>query len=94
MQQEKERVVVTVIGKDRIGIVAGISSVLASKGANILDLTSTQMRDLFVMVTLVEIDPKKVSFKELQEALNDKAEELGVQVLAQHENIFKYMHRI
>ncbi|MGC8568845.1 MAG: ACT domain-containing protein [Nitrososphaeria archaeon] len=89
-----ERIVITVIGKDRIGIVAGVSSLLASMGANIVDLSSTQMRDLFVMVLLAEIDPSRTPLIKLQEALNEKARELGVQVVAQHENIFKYMHRI
>ncbi len=89
-----ERIVITVIGKDRIGIVAGISSLLASMGANIVDLSSTQMRDLFVMVLLAEIDSSRTPLVKLQEALKEKAEELGVQVVAQHEDIFKYMHRI
>ncbi len=89
-----ERVVITVIGNDRIGIVAGISSVLANNGINIIDLSSTQMRDLFVMVVLAELDIEKTSIEHLQAELNKKAEYLGVQVLVQHEDIFKFMHRI
>ncbi len=94
MSSSSDRIVVTVLGKDRIGIVAGVSSVLAECGANIIDLTSTQMRGLFVMMMLVDISQAKVSFEELQERLKKKGEELGVQVLAQHENIFYYMHRV
>jgi len=94
MSSNSDRIVVTVLGKDRIGIVAGVSSVLAECGANIIDLTSTQMRGLFVMMMLVDISQAKVSFEELQERLKKKGEELGVQVLAQHENIFYYMHRV
>ncbi len=94
MSSNSDRIVVTVLGKDRIGIVAGVSSVLAECGANIIDLTSTQMRGLFVMMMLVDISQAKVSFEELQERLRKKGEELGVQVLAQHENIFYYMHRV
>ncbi|MGC8661908.1 MAG: ACT domain-containing protein [Nitrososphaeria archaeon] len=91
---KSERVIITVIGKDRVGIVAGISSVLSENEVNIIDLSSTQMHDLFVMVTLAELDLEKISIELLQEELNKKARELGVQVLAQHEDIFKYMHRI
>lgn len=86
------RVVVTVIGKDRVGIVAGISSVLAENNANILDLASTQMRDLFVMVLLAEVQGEDL--EPLRQRLEGKARELGVQVLVQHEDIFKAMHRI
>jgi len=89
-----ERVIITVIGKDRIGIVAGISSVLANNEVNIIDLSSTQMRDLFVMVILAELDIEKTGIENLQAELNKKAEDLGVQVLVQHEDIFKFMHRI
>lgn len=91
---KSEKVIITVIGKDRIGIVAGISSVLANNGVNIIDLSSTQMNDLFVMVTLAELNPEKINIELLQTELNKKAKELGVQVLAQHEDIFKFMHRI
>ncbi len=86
------RVVVTVVGKDRVGIVAGISSVLAENNANILDLASTQMRDLFVMVLLAEVQGNELD--PLRAKLEGKAKELGVQVLVQHEDIFKAMHRI
>lgn len=88
------RVVVTVVGKDRIGIVAGVSGVLAECGANILELTSSKIRDLFVMMMLIDIENTKVSFEELQSKLKKKGEELGVQVMVQHENIFYYMHRV
>ncbi|MEM0097696.1 MAG: ACT domain-containing protein [Conexivisphaerales archaeon] len=91
---KSERVIITVIGKDRIGIVAGISSVLSENGANIIDLTSTQMHELFVMVILAELNLEKISIELLQAELNKKAKELDVQVLAQHEDIFKFMHRI
>lgn len=91
---DPERIVVTVLGKDRIGIVAGVSNVLAECGANIIDLTSTQMRGLFVMMMLVDMAKAKVSFDELQRHLKKKGEELGVQIMAQHEKIFYYMHRV
>lgn len=90
----QSRAVVTILGRDRVGIVAGISGVLAENGVNILELTSAKMGDLFVMIMLVDTSGAKVSLPELQEKLRRKGEELGVQVSAQHEDIFTYMHRI
>ena len=91
---EMERIVITVVGKDRLGIVAGISSVLAENGVNIVDLTSTNMHGLFVMIILAEVEKEKMTIGELQEKLKKKADELGIQVMAQDENVFRYMHRI
>lgn len=89
-----ERAVVTVIGKDRVGIVASISSVLASHNVNILDISQTIMQDLFAMIMLVDISQSDAELPVLREELGKKADELGVQVLIQHEDIFRYMHRI
>lgn len=89
-----EKVVVTVLGQDRVGIVSGISTVLAENNVNIVDLTSTKMRGLFVMVMLVDMSNSKVSLDKLQDQLDKKGKKLGVQVKAQHEDIFRYMHRI
>jgi ACT domain-containing protein len=89
-----ERVVITVMGQDRVGIVAGISSVLAEHGVNIIDLTSTEMRGLFVMILLVDMSQATISLETLQAALTTKAQELNLQVIAQHEDVFRYMHRI
>jgi len=85
---------VTALGKDRVGIVAGISSVLAAHNANIIQLTSSEMGGWFVMVMLVDISKTDVSMSRLQADLKSKSEELGVQVTAQHEDVFRYMHRI
>ena len=90
----KERFVITVMGQDRVGIVAGISGVLAENKFNIVDLTSTEMHGLFVMILLVDADNTDVSLSELQDRLQKKGKELEVQVMAQHENVFRYMHRI
>lgn len=91
---KEERIIVTALGSNRVGIVAGISTVLANHNANIIELTSAEMSDYFVMVMLVDISNVDVSMNEIQENLNHKGKEIGVQVIAQHEDIFKYMHRI
>jgi ACT domain-containing protein len=89
-----ERAVVTVLGADRVGIVAAISRVLAENNVNILDLTSSKVRDLFVMIMLVDISNSRVSLEKLKELLGAEAAKIGVQVTIQHENIFRYMHRV
>ncbi|XRO75792.1 ACT domain-containing protein [Methanocaldococcus sp. 28A] len=88
------KVVVSVIGKDRTGIVAGISKVLAENNVNILDISQTIMDNLFAMIMLVDISNAKVDFTTLKNELEKAGEELGVKVIVQHEDIFKYMHRI
>ncbi|ADG13698.1 ACT domain-containing protein [Methanocaldococcus infernus] len=88
------KVVVSVIGKDKPGIVAGISSVLAENNANILDISQTIMEGLFAMIMIVDISNIKGDFSSLKKKLVEKGKELGVEVIVQHEDIFKYMHRI
>ncbi len=90
----EERILVTALGRDRVGIVAGISAVLAEHNANIIELTSAEMGGSFVMVMLVDIAKADVSMVDLQAVLKSKGEEIGVQVTAQHEDVFRYMHRI
>ncbi|MBW9223113.1 ACT domain-containing protein [Methanothermococcus sp. SCGC AD-155-E23] len=89
-----ERVVITVTGKDRVGIVARIASTLAENNVNILDIRQSIMGDLFTMIMLVDISKSKCAFEELVKRLNRVGEEIGVKVIVQHEDIFKYMHRI
>ncbi|CAB3289032.1 conserved protein of unknown function [Methanocaldococcus lauensis] len=88
------RVVISVIGQDRTGIVAGISKVLAENNINILDISQTILNDLFAMIMLVDISKAKVDFTTLKKELEDVGKQLGVQVIVQHEDILKYMHRI
>ncbi|MEE9585665.1 MAG: ACT domain-containing protein [Nitrososphaerales archaeon] len=90
----EERILVTALGRDRVGIVAGISAVLAEHNVNIIELTSAEMGGSFVMVMLVDIAKADVSMADLQAVLKSKGEEIGVQVTAQHEDVFRYMHRI
>jgi ACT domain-containing protein len=91
---EEERIIVTALGRDRVGIVSGISAVLAEHNTNIIELTSSEMGGSFVMVMLVDIVDSDISIIELQSILKKKGEEIGVQVTVQHEDVFKFMHRI
>jgi len=89
-----ERVVVTVLGKDKTGIVAGVSGALAELNVNIEDLASAKMQDMFVMLILADISKAREPLQELQKKLEEKGKKIGVQVLVQHEDIFRYMHRV
>jgi ACT domain-containing protein len=93
--KEKERVVVTVTGRDRVGIVAAVSKVLAEQNANIVDISQTILQeDIFAMILMVDISMASADLLVLEEALKTTGENLGVKITAQHEDIFRYMHRI
>lgn len=87
------KAVITVMGLDHTGIVAGISSVLADFGVNILDITQTIMGEMFVMVVLVDITNLD-DLIPLKERLLEESEKLKVKVSLEREEIFKVMHRI
>ena len=88
------RAVVTVLGADRVGIVAGITAVLAEHRVNIEDIRMALMSDLFTMIALLDLAQMDGSFTDLQSALESKGRDLGVQVLIQREAIFHAMHRV
>ncbi|MFH0847629.1 MAG: ACT domain-containing protein [Chloroflexota bacterium] len=88
------RSVITVIGKDRKGIIAGVSTELANAGINILDISQTVLQEYFVMIMLVDMAGATAGFQEIQRRLQKKGGELGVQVKMQRESIFNAMHQI
>ncbi len=88
------RCVISVLGKDRSGIVAAISGALAEKGANIDDISQTILDDIFSMTMLVRLDPATADFNTVQEALKTIGEDLGVQVIIQREDVFQFMYKI
>jgi len=88
------KAIVTVLGKDRVGIVAGVSRVLAENKVNIEDISQTIMQDFFTMIMLVTVNEDEISIAELQGKLDEVSEELGLKITVQHEDIFRYMHRI
>ena len=88
------RAVITVIGRDRVGIIAGISNILADCNVNILDISQTIMQDVFTMIMLTEVSNANVAFDALSDTLDAKGRELELYVKIQHEDIFNSMHRI
>jgi ACT domain-containing protein len=86
--------ILSVLGEDRVGLVATISRVLADAGANIEDIRQTIISGVFSMTMLVTVDEDVTPFDELQARLNAAGEEIGVQVTLQREDVFRFMHRI
>ncbi len=88
------KAVVTVIGRDSIGIIADISGVCAKHGANIVDITQSVLRDYFAMIMLVELDELKMQFSEFADLLTAHGKEKGLDIRAMHEDIFNAMHHV
>ena len=88
------RAIVTVVGKDRVGIIAGVCVELAQRNVNVLDISQTILRDLFTMTMLVDFSAANVDFPTLTEVLDGVGENLGVSIRIQREEIFNAMHRI
>ena len=88
------KAVITVIGHDTVGILAKVSAECAAKGANIIDVTQSVMRDMFTMIMLVELDGLNSDFAELVSSLEALGERIGMKVHVMHEDIFNSMHRI
>ena len=93
-QSDIYKAVISVIGEDRVGIIAGISDVLAGANVNILDITQTAIEGLFTMIMVVDLAKSNISFNELKTRLSQRGEELAVRVDAQREQVFHFMHRI
>lgn len=88
------KAVVTVVGEDKIGIIAGVSAVLAECDANIMDISQTILQDYFTMMMLVDLSKVGMSLEELKAQLQQTGQDLGVSIQIQHEDLFRSMHRI
>ena len=88
------RAIVTVIGKDRLGIIAEVCTLMASMGINILDINQTVMQEFFTMTMLVDTSTSTVSFEDIRAAVIKKGEEMELNIRIQREDIFNAMHKI
>jgi ACT domain-containing protein len=88
------KAVITVVGCDRIGIIASITGILAESGVNILDISQTIMQNIFTMIMIVDLSRMTIEFSELGDRLDRKGAELGLEICLQREEIFTSMHRI
>jgi ACT domain-containing protein len=95
MEKEKSlRAVITVVGVDRVGIIARLTGKLADCGINIVDISQTIMGDLFTMTMIVEMSGAEKSFVQIRDELVAMGQEMGMEIHAQREDVFRYMHRI
>ena len=88
------KAVLSVLGKDRKGVVATVATTLFEAGANIDDIQQTLLGDIFSMTMLVTIDEEICSFNELQEDLARDSEKLGMQIQLQREDLFNFMYKV
>jgi ACT domain-containing protein len=88
------KAVITVIGKDTVGILSKVSTACAEAGANIIEVTQSVLQDLFAMIMLAEIDKATVPFDELAKKLDRLGEENHLKIHVMHEDIFNSMHKI
>ncbi len=94
VENGQKRAVLTVLGSDKVGIVAKVTALLAKHNANILDISQTLLEDLFTMLMLIDIDNLSQDFESLSAELEELSQELAVQIKLQNEEVFRYMHRI
>lgn len=88
------KAVITVTGKDTVGIIAKVSTVCAEKGANILEITQSVLSEYFAMIMLADINDLKVPFSEFVDELAQIGKNAGLDIHAMHEDIFNTMHHI
>lgn len=88
------KAIVTVIGKDRVGIIARVCNLLADNNVNILDISQTILQEYFTMIMLVDVSAASVDFSALASSLEALGEDMGLSIRIQRQDIFDAMHRI
>ena len=88
------KAVITVTGKDTVGIIADVAGVCAKFGANIVDITQTVLSEYFAMIMLASIDGLNVEFSEFVDVLSALGKEKGLDIHTMHEDIFNTMHHV
>jgi ACT domain-containing protein len=88
------KIVITIVGQDKVGIIAMTSAVLAEHNVNILNINQNILEDFFNMVMIADMTNAVIKLKDLSQILHDKGKEMGLVIKVQHEDIFKVMHTI
>ena len=88
------KAIVTVLGKDRVGIIADVTALMAQHNVNVLDISQTVMQDYFTMIMLVDTEASDLPFGDLAALLELEGKERDLSIRAQREDIFNAMHRI
>ena len=94
MDNTKNKVIITVVGKDTVGIIAKVCTYLSEGSVNVLDISQTIVSGYFNMMMIVDMANATASFAEISDQLNALGEEIGVTIKCQKEEIFEMMHRI
>lgn len=89
-----KKTIITVVGKDTVGIIAKVCTYLANNNINILDISQTIVQDYFNMMMIVDTNNALKPFGDIATELEKTGEEIGVKITCQHEDIFNKMHRI
>ncbi len=88
------KLVVTVVGKDRVGIIAAVTKILADNDVNILSINQNILNGFFNMILFAEADENKIRLVDLQDAMKVQGEKIGVEIKTQHQDIFDVMHKV
>ena len=88
------KAIVTVLGKDKVGIIADVAIIMKEYGVNICDISQTLMQEYFTMIMLVDLSAATVDFAALQKELVARGREIGVDIRIQHQDLFDSMHKI
>ena len=88
------KAVITVLGKDTVGILSKVSAACAEEGMNIIEVTQSVLQDLFAMIMLADIKDSKIPVSELSKKFDKVGEQMGVKIHVMHEDIFNSMHKI
>ena len=88
------KLIVTVVGKDRVGIIASVTKILADNEVNILSINQNILNGFFNMILFAEADENKIRLIDLQQAMKVQGEEIGVEIKTQHQDIFDVMHKV
>ncbi len=94
MKNAADRAIITVVGKDTVGIIARVCTYLSENQVNVLDISQTIVSGFFNMMMIVDMNGAKVAFADCQKGLDAIGEEIGVSIKCQREEIFEMMHRI
>ncbi|MCI8483435.1 MAG: ACT domain-containing protein [Lachnospiraceae bacterium] len=94
MEKKVDKAIITVVGKDTVGIIAKVCTYLAENKVNVLDISQTIVQDFFNMMMIVDLKEKVKPFDQCAKELEQLGEEIGVAVKCQREEIFNKMHRI
>jgi ACT domain-containing protein len=88
------KIVITIIGKDRVGIVASVATALSEAKVNILDINQNIVHGYFNMVMVADMEAAEIPLQDLQQQFKTLGESIGVEIKIQHEDIFNVMHRV